>query len=200
MINQLFLAVFLLTFFVIETLAQTTPEQAIKTARDSFSDVKNRSLEMERVKREANKNPATDNFTPTFPKIKEDFEQIQKINSEIFQTTAVKTPVNYAAVLKYVSEINHRSLRLKLNLFSVETEQKKETKNKQQTVVEPRDIKTLLDILDKSINSFAHNSIFQNVNLVNSLDSLHAQNDLETVIKISSLIKEKAKKLAKGRF
>ena len=51
--------------------------------------------------------------------------------------------------------------------------------------------------MDKSINSFVHSSLFQNVNLVNSQDSLKAQNDLETVIKISSSIKEKAKKLKK---
>ncbi|HEY0657210.1 MAG TPA: hypothetical protein VGD05_01990, partial [Pyrinomonadaceae bacterium] len=89
-------------------------------------------------------------------------------------------------------------VRLKSNLFSAETEQERETKNKQQIAAEPQDIKTLLEDLDKSINSFAHNSIFQNIILVNSQDSLKAQNDLETVIKLSSSIKEKAKKLKKG--
>jgi len=197
MIKQLLLAIFLLTVSAVATLAQSSVEQAAKNARDQFTDIKNRSIEMERVKRGANKRTASGNSTPKFPEIKEDFEQIQKICSDVLQSTAVKTPINYADVLKFVSEINHRAVRLKSNLFSAEPKRKQEAKNKQQIVAEQQDIKTLLDTLDKSINSFVHSPIFHNVNLVNSQDSLNAQNDLETVIKISFSIKEKAKKLTK---
>ena len=51
--------------------------------------------------------------------------------------------------------------------------------------------------MDKSVNSFVHSSMFQNINLVNSDDSLKAQKDLETVIKTSFAIKEKVKELSK---
>ncbi len=197
MIKQFFLAILLLTVSAAATSAQSSAEQAAKNARDQFTDIKNRSIEMERVKRGANKRTASDNSTLKFPEIKEDFEQIQKISSDVFKLTAVKTPTNYAYVLKFVSEINHRAIRLKSNLFSAEPKQKQEAKNKQQIVAEQQDIKTLLDALDKSIDNFVHSSIFQNVNIVNSQDSLNAQNDLETVIKISFSIKEKAKKLTK---
>ncbi len=165
--------------------------------RDQFSDVKNRSVEMERVKRQANKRTASDNSTAKFPEIKEDFEQIQKINSDVLQITHVKMPINYVAVLRSVSEINNRAVRLKSNLFASEPKSKKEAKNKQSSDFEMQDIKLLLNALDKSINDFVHSSIFQNINLVNSTDSLAAQNDLESVIKISSSIKEKARKITK---
>lgn len=196
--KQLFLAFFLLIVCVAAITAQSAAEQAVKNARDQFSNIKNRSIDLERVKRDANKRPATDSSAPRFPKIKEDFEEIQKLGVEALRLTEMRAPVNYAAVLKYVSEINQRAARLKSNLFSAEPEHERETKNKQQIKVEPPDIKTLLENLDKSIYSFARNSIFQNVILVNSQDSLKAQNDLETVIKISSSIKEKAKKFKKG--
>lgn len=200
MIKQLFLGIFLFTVSGAATSAQSSAEQAAKNARDQFTDIKNRSIEMERVKRGAYKRTATDNSTPKFPEIKEDFEQIQKISSDVFQLTAVRTPINYTDILKFVSEINHRAVRLKSNLFSAEPKQKQEAKNKRQIVAEQQDLKTLLDALDKSINNFVHSSIFQNVNIVNSQDSLNAQNDLESVIQISSSIKEKAKKLTKGQF
>lgn len=196
MIKKLLSAIFLLTASAYATPAQINPEQAILNARDKFSDIKNRSIELERMKRDAYKRPVNKDFTLKFPEIKEDFEQIQKINSDVLQLTAVKAPIDYAAVLKLVSELNRRAARLESNLFSVKHNEKKGAKNKQ-PAIEPKEIKKLLDILDKSVNSFVHSSIFQNVNIVNSQDSLNAQKDLENVIEISSLIKEKAKKLKK---
>ncbi len=192
MIKKLFLAIFLLTVSAVATLAQINPEKAILNARDQFSDIKNRSIELERMKREAYKRPVSKDLPPKFPEIKEDFEQIQKLNSEVLRLTAVKTPVNYATVFKFVAEINHRAVRLRSNLFAAESKQKKEERNKAQ-VIETQDVKTLIDALDGFINSFVHSSIFQNTNLVNSADSLKAQKDLETVINISNAIKVKTK-------
>jgi len=193
MIKKLVLMIFLLGVSAALTPAQANPDQAIANARDEFFGIKNRSIEMERMKREAYKRPVSADFTLKFTEIKEDFEQIQKINSDFLRLTAVKTPINHRAILKFVSEINHRAIRLRSNLFPAETKQKKEAKNKQQTAVESQEIKILLDALDESINSFVHNSIFQNINIVNSTDSLKAQKDLETIINVSNSIKVKTK-------
>lgn len=196
MIKKILFVIFLFTVFTITTPSQSTPEQAVLNARDQFFDIKKRSIELERMKREADKRPISENFKLKFPEIKEDFEQIQKLNNEILQLTAVKTPINYSSVFKFVSEIKRRAMRLKSNLFSVEPTDDKEAKNKRQ-IIETQDIKALLDILDKSINSFVHSSLFQNLNLVNPKELLSAQKDLETAIETSSAIKETAKKLAK---
>ncbi len=189
MIKKLLLAIFLLTFSAVLTPAQVSPEQEIINARAQSSDIKNRSLELERIKRETYKRPVSEDFAPNFPKIKEDFEKIQKINSEILRINDLNSPANYADVLKSVSEINHRAVRLRSNLFTDDTK----SKNKRQNNDERQDIKILLAVLDKSINSFVHSSIFQNTNLVNSEDSLKAQKDLETVINVSNTIKSKTK-------
>lgn len=193
--KQLLLAILLLALSVVSASAQGSLEQAAKNARDQFFDIKNRSIELERMKREANKRPANANSAHGFPEIKEDFEQIQKINSDFLQPTIIKTPVDYAAVLKSVSEVNRRAVRLKANLFSAEPKQKKDAKTKRQIADEQQKIEILLNILDKSIGSFVHSSIFQNTNLVNSQDSFKAQNDLERIIKVSQLIKEQAGKI-----
>lgn len=196
MIKQFLPTIFFLVVSAAAVSAQSSVEQAAKSARDRFSDVKNRSIELERMKRSANKRPTGDNSAPKFPEIKEDFEEIQKINSGVIELIA-KSPVNYAAVLKFVSEINRRAIRLKSNLFSAESEQNKDEKNKRPTTVELPDIPALLDALDKSVNSFVHSSLFQNVRLVNTQDSLNAQKDLDTIIKTSFSLKEKVKKISK---
>ncbi|MDQ3710634.1 MAG: hypothetical protein M3388_00205 [Acidobacteriota bacterium] len=197
MIKQFLSTIFLFIVSVATVLAQGSVEEAAKSARDRFSDVKNRSIELERMKRDAAKRPNSGIYATGFPEIKEDFEKIQKIADNVFELTSGKSSINYAAVLKLVSEINQRAVRLRSNLFSAEPKQKKDAIYKQQTVFESQDIQTLLKVLDKSITSFVQNSLFQNANLVNSNDSLNAQNNLETVIKISFSIKEKAKKLKK---
>lgn len=194
MIKKILLAVFLFTFSVTVTSAQENPSQAVLNAQEQFFDIKKRSLELERVKRESNKRPVNKDLNARFPKIKEDFEQIQKANNDFFQLVAAQAPVNYSAVLKLVSEINQRADRLRSNLFTTESEEKEKSKNKQ-IVDESEDIKLLFSALDKAVNSFAHSPMFQNLNLVNLDDSLKAQKDLETIITVSSVIKEKAKKL-----
>lgn len=194
MIKKILLAIFFLSVTAAVNPAQANPEQAVLNAREQFSDIKKRSMELERIKRESGKRAVSDDLTQKFPAIKEDFEQIQKINSDVLKQTAAKTSLNYSAVLKSVAEIKRRAVRLKANLFPSEPEENNETKNKSQAIPETEDIKILLGALDKSIFSFVHSSIFQNIKLVNSGDSLKAQNDLENVIKISSAIKEKIKR------
>lgn len=193
MMKKFLSTVFLLGAFVAATPAQSKADQTIANARDKFFDIKNRSIDMERTKREANKRTVSESFTLKFPEIKEDFERIQKINDDLLRLTVAETPANYPTVLKFVSEINRRAVRLRSNLFPAEPERKKEAKNKQPMSDESPDVKTLLAALDESINSFVHSSLFQNKNIVNTADSLKAQKDLETVIKLSGAVKSQIK-------
>ena len=151
------------------------------------------------MKRQANKTPVNDDAAPRFPEIKKDFEEIQKMNSRLIELKIAESPINYASVFKIVSQINRRAVRLNSNLFAAELKEKnnKRAKDEKATTVAPSELPVLLTALDKSIGSFVHNSLFQNINLVNSKDSLKAQTDLETVIKISFSIKEKAKSYKK---
>lgn len=200
MLKRSFTIFFLLAAGAIFVSAQGSVEDSLKRARERSGDIKNRSIELERMKREANQRPAPA-AVPRFPQIKEDFEEIQKINSRVVEMTAVKTPINYVALLKSVAEIKDRASRLRTNLFStgIETEGKN-SNTKLPTEARLTDIPALTKILDRSINSFVHSSLFRNTNLVNPQDSLKAQNDLETVIAISSLLKERTKKLKKENF
>lgn len=186
--KRLFATIFVFIVSAAASFAQNTPERSILSARDQFSDIKNRSVEMERMKRDAGKPSSDQNLPVKFPEIKEDFEKIQKINSDLLQKFVAATQ-DRTAIGEIASEINQRAARLKSNLFPAEPK----TKNKRANADEPRDLITLLKALDESIDSFVHSSIFQSAKLVNSQDSLKAQQDLESVIKLSNAIKLKIK-------
>lgn len=197
MIVRLFSIFFLSVFCVAVISAQVSVEQQVLSTRDEFFKIRTRSMELERVKREAARPTLRDSSTLNFPAIKEDFERIQKLNEEFFGLISAKNPINYAAVLKSVTEINHRSTRLKSNLFTADREKQKETENEHPPEA-TQPLTNSFANLDKSIISFAHNSIFQNINLVSPQDSLKAQEDLEAIVKFSSIIKEESKKLIRN--
>ena len=193
MIKKFFLAIFALAVFTIAAGAQMNPEQSVLSAREQFSDIKNRSMELERIKRESYKRPAGNIYATKFPAIKGDFEAIQKLNDAITKLTAAKTPLNFAAVAKFVEQINQRAARLKFNLFSDETEPKKNAKEIQPETAAQPELKTLLDELDKSVVRFVHNPIFQNLNVVNLSDSQKAQKDLDKILTLSRAVKMQTK-------
>lgn len=198
MIKKLLAAIFLLNVSAAVGAAQINPEQSVLNAREQFSDIKKRSMELERIKRDANRKSVSENFTLNFRAIKEDFEQIQKLNSSILELNVVQMPENLPALSKFVSEIKRRAARLRSNLFSSETDENAEPANEPQNVSEKQDVAMLLVALDKSLDSFVRSPVFQNINLVNSDESLKAQQDLENIIKISAAIKAKAKKPSRG--
>lgn len=196
MIEKLFLAILPVTMFVTAAQAQSNPEHSILAVREEISDIKTRSIELERVKRDAERRSVSESFRSNFPEIKEDFERIQKLNSEISELALVKTPLSYSTILKSASDINRRAARLKRNLFVFNESAKQEPKAKQQNLADET-LLLLLNKLDKSIVFFSHSPIFTNANLLNSQDSLRAQNDLEKIIEISSAIKQQTKKMIK---
>lgn len=193
MTKKFFLAIFALVVFVFSTPAQMNPEQAILSAREQFSNIKNRSMELERMKRDSNKRPVGNVYAPKFPAIKEDFEAIQKFNDAIIKLIAAEKSPDFVAVGKNVEQINRRAVRLKSNLFPDEAESKKNNEENQSETASTRELKTLLVNLDKSVDRFVHNPIFENLSIVNPSDSQKAQRDLEKLIALSRAVKLRIK-------
>ena len=197
MTKQLFLAAVLL-------LAPTLISSAVaqdhgppaggsdRNLKDSVSDVKGRSIEMDRVERDAKKaesrareekreSPAA----PNFEQIKEDFERIQIINGDVLQAPATIAKPDYERISESAAEVQKRATRLKSNLFPPKS--KKQAK-KDEASSEDQELKSLLTLLDKSIGSFTQNPMFQNTKVVTPQDSTEAEKDLDAIIKISGRI------------
>ncbi len=171
-----------------------------KSLRDSSSDLKGRSNEIERIGRDAKKpesrrrdadRPATPP-APNFAEIKEDFERIQIVNSDVLQSRASSVKPDYERIFESAAEIHKRGIRLSSNLFPLKsTKEPKEN----EPVIEGQELKSLLHLLDNSIGSFTQNPMFQNTKVVNPEDSPNAQKDLDAVIKISARIRNEADRM-----
>ncbi len=196
--------------------AQRTPPPGAgdKDMRDT--GVKSRSIEMERIKREANKtgksaeNPAAPNSTAEdklaakYDEIKTDYEQIQLSQDVVIKTYQETGKIDYAQIGKSALEINESALRLNSNLFpALSTENagaKKKVEEEEATEKENKPAKSVRNLivdLDKSIGGFATSPMFQNLKTVDAKISEKAQFDLEQIIELSKLLGAEAAKMMK---
>jgi hypothetical protein len=211
MSKRLFLAVTLISLGVLcsSAVAQEHGPPAggsDKNLREAASDLKGRSVEMERVSREAKKPDKEKSATAqpaNFAEIKEDFERIQIVNNDVLQPANESATIDYQRVLESAQEIEKRAARLRTNLFGVRRE--KQAKDKKPSVesedskptAETQDLKSLVVGLDNSINSFARSPMFQNTQVVTPEDSLAAQKELDKIIKISGDLRIEADRVKK---
>jgi hypothetical protein len=181
--------------FAAPARAQGTPAPGSnigdKNLRDESDPTRARSNELERMKRDADK--PVDKPAPAFPQIKEDFERIQIINSDVLQAGAPGSAPDYKRISEAASEIRKRAARLNSNLFP--TEPGGRSKGKKPEAEEGQDLKSLLAAVDGAIISFVNNPIFQNTKVVNPEDSAKARRDLDLVIKLSAKLAQEAERL-----
>lgn len=203
--------------------AQVTPAGAgDKDLRDT--NVKGRSNELERIKRDAeksekrNKNkPAqnsngdqpVDTLAAKYDEIKTDFERIQQSQDFIINAYKSGEKIDYGQIDKFSLEINKSAIRLNSNLFPPVVENsaakkiessntKKEEKAKKQAKA-PKSVREIIVDLDNTIGSFVASSMFQNLRAVDPAVSEKTRFDLERIIELSGLLGAEAEKMAKTK-
>lgn len=157
------------------------------------SSLKLRSIELERVKREAEKlvlnEPGVERDF-RFGLVKSDFEEIQKLQNLIVIAYTTGKEINYSKISDLAAEIKERSVRLDKNLFaggSIADENEKKAENRNQT-----SFKNAIIDLDNAIGSFVTSPMFQNVKLVDAKTSESAQLELAKILFLSQLIAKNA--------
>jgi hypothetical protein len=173
-----------------------------KNLRDSASDLKGRSIEIDRIGRDAKKPDSRKNAdkpenrpAPNFLQIKEDFEQVQLITSDVLQPSLSSAKPDYQRISESAGEIEKRAIRLKSNLFPPKsTKQSKE----KEPATEDQELKSLLTLLDNSIGNFTQSPMFQNSKVVNPEDHTKAEQELDAVIKVSVRIRNEADRIKKA--
>ena len=98
------------------------PPPVADNANPQDRSLKDRSVDMERVKRDENKGVATGKAGEAiaetkFNEIKEDFEEIQVAQSEIVATYQKPGKIDYQSISTRAEQISKRGTRLKENLF-----------------------------------------------------------------------------------
>lgn len=159
------------------------------------NSIRMRSAELERIKREANKlNPveSTKAREIKFAEIKNDFENIQKLQDAIVKTYTTGKTINYLKIGKFAATITEKALRLDKNLFRAE----KLLLDKKRENPREEGVKGLIILLDNEIGNFVRSPIFKNVKVVDSKISKQAQQRLEAIIELSRKLSKEAQKLA----
>lgn len=156
--------------------------------------IKMRSVEIERIKREAN-NPESfarinKEIKIRFPQIKEDFESIQTLQAEIIKAYTTGKSINYEVIQASAEGIHQRAKRLDENLFAAKLEKKSDQKEDK-----VKSIRDLIIALDNSIGSFVGSKIFGNINVVDFDVAVKTRTDLNEILEISEKLAKEANKM-----
>jgi hypothetical protein len=193
-------AVFFLAFLASSVGAQFVSPVPVaeREVRDGTS-TKMRSLELDRVKREAGINPI-EKFGPAavnnFLEIKQDFEKIQVLDGNIVRVYMRGKVIEYARIAAFSAELGESAARLKKNLFSLPDEAEKDSPKKTEEDEKPlpNDVKNLIVELDNTIGAFVGNPIFTTSKKSGREEKEKARGALERLIYISEALKQEAEK------
>jgi len=202
-IQLIILLIFTTTTLTI--VAQTTTAGSVTPAGagdKNLADngIKLRSVELERIKREAERAEAA-SFAPInteinsrFPQIKEDFEGIQILEAAIIKAYTTGKTIDYGLIESSADGINKRCRRLDLNLFA-ESKKDKNSEDKSEKAEKPKSLKDLIILLDTAIGDFVTSPLFGKVKVVEPATAIKTRTDLLNVLKLSERIGLEAKRL-----
>lgn len=182
--------------FISSIVVAQIPNPVADTEMRDGSSIRRRSIELERVKRDAVKLRPTEDSTERtikFAEIKEDFENIQKLQSEIVKAYTTGRKINYEKISQSAAEMTKKTVRLDANLFNSKIEET--FKNKDAEKAKPKRVRDLIVELDKVIGIFVGSPVFKNTKVVDEQSSEKSRLDLEKIFKLSDTLSREAKKL-----
>ena len=190
--------------FYVEIDAQTPPPGAGDKSVEN-RDIKDRSNELERIKRDADKPDRKNETSPevNFQQVKEDFETIQKLQDDIISAYSKSKEINYTRISGDAARMNQSATRLESNLFPPSAEKKKDKKAAQESNAQPtepalpQDVKRLIVEQDNTLTAFVSNPMFTNPQVVNQDNNAKARSDLKRLIRLSAALQQEADKVKK---
>ena len=164
------------------------------------NDIKMRSVELERVKKDAAKAEAA-SFAPIntklaakFPQIKEDFEGIQLLEDAIVKAYTTGKTIDYSLIATSAEQINDKAKRLDSNLFA-DTKKEKQDKTETKEPEKEKPVKDLIVELDNTIGSFVSSKIFSNIKVIEPEVAIKTRTDLLNIIQLSEKLSAESKKM-----
>lgn len=193
------LLMFVVAIFSSISAQQVAPPGAGDTNLQD-NNIKMRSVELERVKREAGTidaatfAPINRKFESKFPQIKEDFESIQNLQGQIIKAYTMGEKINYSAIETAAFGINENAKRLDSNLFATKFETI-EGQIGEEKVKKTTSIRDLIVELDNAVGSFVSSKIFANAKTLDAEAAIQTRIDLNNVRQFSQKLAVEAKKM-----
>ena len=189
--------------FVFAVSAQEAPTvntPAVPDNAQPLSDnIKLRSVELDRIKREAEKTAVLrreNGKELNFSLIKDDFEGIQKEQADIIQAYTSGEKINYPKISSSANEITEMAVRLRGNVF--ESAQEASEKNEGAEDENPyigRSVRDLIVELDNSIGEVVVDPMWQKLAVIDPEVSRRGEASLVKVIKASNALWIEARKM-----
>lgn len=176
----------------------TPPGAGDKNLADD--NIKLRSVELERVKREsqlaeaASYAPINPKLEAQFGQVKDDYEAIQLLQAAIIKAYTTGKTINYAMIETSADSIGKRALRLDSNLFASSKKDKIET-NSEEKKEKVLSIRDLIINLDNAIGDFVSSQIFGKRKVIEPDMAIKTRDDLFRILKFSEALAKEAKKL-----
>lgn len=180
--------------------AQNNAPEVPDNANPRDNNIKMRSVELERVKRESAKtavkpgvavNPKIDE---KFPQIKEDFEGIQISESAIIKTYTKDEKIDFLLIVSSADDINRRAKRLEENLFKTDPDKVRKAEKNDKKPEVPSAMRDIIIALDEAIGRLVTSEMFGNLRVVDPAVALKAHDDLTAIQALSSKLSEIAGK------
>ena len=172
----------------------TIREHAVRKA-DTEREMEMRQREM--MMKEAR----TDNSASArlaLAQIGEDFRQMQIVNNEMMRATfsgGAPRALDYERISKATAEINRRAARLRANLQLPAREERDEARETEREIAGEKELRSSLLSLDELIMGFVNNPTFRKQGVLDAQHSARASRDLQSIIRLSQRIKQRAEKL-----
>jgi len=173
-------------------------------------NVKGRSIDLERVKRDASKSDPKDSTSGVppliFQEIKEDFEGLQLRQDEIRKIYSEGKQVDLSKIGAVAGLMNASATRLQRNLFppieEPKTKKKAKDQKEQPAKVDatpeplPQNIRSMIVAQDDTLAAFVVNPMFTNPQVSNFDDTAKAHAALKKLIRLTAALREMAAKKA----
>jgi hypothetical protein len=182
--------------------AQDAPTVSTPSIADNASpldnSIKMRSVELERVKREAEKTATIrrDNGKElNFSLIKDDFEGIQMAQMEIVKIYSTSEVIDYKAIASHADKITEMATRLRGNVFeSAEKPSDASAARDEKNPYAGKSIRDLIVALDNAIGDVVTAPMWQKLAVIDPESSKVVEENLVKVIEASSALWIESKK------
>ena len=176
------------------------PPPVADNASPIDNDIKLRSVELERIKREAEKAAVLrrDNGTELkFSLIKDDFEGIQKEHEKIINAYTKSKEINYKQITKSADKITEMAVRLRGNVFYADGDNKRD-KNKAdgENPYLGKSVRDLIVELHNNIGEVVLDPMWQKLKVVDPDVAKKVEASLVKVIKSSSALWIESRKMS----
>jgi hypothetical protein len=166
------------------------------------NNIKLRSVELERIKREAQKSAVLRRENGTelkFSLIKEDFEGIQKEQMKIIEAYTKSKSINYKQISKSSNLITEMAVRLRANVFLTEVESTDAAVAEAEKTTPPtaKSIPELIVALDNAIAETVSSPMWQKLQVVQPDVSKGVEASLIKVIDTSGILWIESSKMRK---